>query len=1145
MRAARRSVRLIASAIVLAGVLTTAAPDAPSVAAALEPDPQAALAAGSAHQCALLADQTVECWGNNRFGQLGNNSTTDSLTPVAVVGLSGVVAIDAGRDFTCALRSDGTVACWGSNLRDALGIDSVFAFHPAPVTLAALSDVVQIATGDEHGCARLANGELRCWGAGGSGRLGNGGNTDAPLPVAVNGIADAAVVAAGRETTCAIRSAQALWCWGDNDSGQFGDGTTTSSNTPVGVPAAGSVVDVEIGNRTTCVIDDSDRMRCVGSGPLGDGSGASSTSWTDVSLGPVTQMMIGPARCAVTSDASLWCWTGSSGFGPAFLEDPNRSPRRVDGVDDVTAVAGSFAHICAGSADGSVRCWGLNFGGQLGESVIGHTFPGADFGVTASDLAVHNKTCAVTQSAEMTCAGIDFSDLFSGEPIDLVGGAKPVEGVADAVEADVSTSHSCVRHTDGTVSCWGVNIAGAVGVPPDPSSPFPYVPDPTTVAGISGANDVATGNSFSCAIAGALPKCWGRDEVGQLGDDAAFVDSVAPVDVAVPPLTTGATLLDAGNNHACASFNIAFFAPQLHCWGSNGSGQLGDGTTDDRPISVPTTPSILFPIAIGAGQDHTCAINSVNDLWCWGRNDDAQLGIGTTSPSESTPQQVTGFPSPPIDVVGGDEHTCALLTNQQVACWGSNERYQAGTAIGQNKLVPFVVPGLSGVKAIDAGTAHTCAILNDDSVTCWGDNTFGQAGDLPYFPDPLEIGVGAVYTAGSTIVPIWEPVDPARLLETRNGLTTVDGESQGGGAIRGDTQIEVQVAGRAGVPADADFALVNLTAVQPAGVGFLTAHACLSPRPVIASLNYTNQPGVGPINLGNESVVELSSSGSICVYTSTTTELTIDVMAFGRSLGGYGSSTPARLLESRPGESTIDGQAELGARIDGGTEVVLQVGGRGGVPDWARAAVLYIAAVNPTGIGFVTAHPCLDDPPTTSSLNYTAVPGGPGITRGNEVIAPLSDDGTICLFVSTTTDLTVDVVGAIGGGTTQRPLDPLRIMETRAGLDTIDGQAELGAPIPAGSTYELVVAGRGGVATTARSAILNITAVRPSGIGFVTAHPCSDDLPTASSLNFTALAATGPINGGNEVVVPLSSAGTVCLYVSTRTDLTVDIVGYT
>jgi alpha-tubulin suppressor-like RCC1 family protein len=198
------------------------------------------ISAGYYYTCALLSTGAVKCWGSNLYGQLGDGSTTQSLTPVSVPSLSsGVTAIAAGERHTCALLSTGAVKCWGYNDNGQLGDGSAASVTPrtTPVDVSTLSSgVTAISTGSYHTCALLSTGAAKCWGKNTSGRLGNGSNTASLTPVSVSTLSSGVIaIAAGERHTCAVLNTGAVKCWGYNVSGQLGDGSTTQSFTPVGV----------------------------------------------------------------------------------------------------------------------------------------------------------------------------------------------------------------------------------------------------------------------------------------------------------------------------------------------------------------------------------------------------------------------------------------------------------------------------------------------------------------------------------------------------------------------------------------------------------------------------------------------------------------------------------------------------------------------------------------------------------------------------------------------------------------------------------------------------------------------------------------------------------------------------------------------
>lgn len=189
---------------------------------------------GDLHTCALLGNGTVECWGDNQFGELGNGTNIGSDTPVPVSGLSGATAITARGHHSCALLADGTVRCWGYNATGQLGNSSNIDSN-IPVPVSGLSGATAISGGLDETCALLADGSLECWGGNSSGQLGNGGNADSNTPTTVSlppGII-ATAISAGDDHACALIADGEVRCWGDNHFNQLGDGSAISSNIPV------------------------------------------------------------------------------------------------------------------------------------------------------------------------------------------------------------------------------------------------------------------------------------------------------------------------------------------------------------------------------------------------------------------------------------------------------------------------------------------------------------------------------------------------------------------------------------------------------------------------------------------------------------------------------------------------------------------------------------------------------------------------------------------------------------------------------------------------------------------------------------------------------------------------------------------------
>ncbi|MFN8017062.1 MAG: hypothetical protein U0P45_02945 [Acidimicrobiales bacterium] len=224
------------------------------------------VAAGNAHACAVTTGQAAVCWGYNANGQLGNGTTTNSTTPVAVSSLGTTVSeVSASEFHSCALINGGTVKCWGANQYGQLG-NGTTTNSLTPVTVTGLSSVTQIDAGLSSLTCAVSAGAAKCWGLNGSGQLGNGNTTNQSSPVTVTGLGSGvAKVGAGSSHACALTAAGAVKCWGANDSGQLGNGTNTPSTTPVAVTGLTSgVSDLTVGQSTNCATLSTGVVKCWG-----------------------------------------------------------------------------------------------------------------------------------------------------------------------------------------------------------------------------------------------------------------------------------------------------------------------------------------------------------------------------------------------------------------------------------------------------------------------------------------------------------------------------------------------------------------------------------------------------------------------------------------------------------------------------------------------------------------------------------------------------------------------------------------------------------------------------------------------------------------------------------------------------------------
>jgi alpha-tubulin suppressor-like RCC1 family protein len=304
------------------------------------------------------------------------------------------------------------------------------------------------------------------------------------------------------------------------------------------------------------------------------------------------------------------------------------------------SVAAGSQHSCALLATGSVRCWGANFSGQLGN------------GTTTRSLV----------------------PVF-------------VSGLARAVAVVAGASHTCALLSEGAVRCWGSGQFGQLG--DGTSSPGGITrPTPVAVLGLINAVAIVAGANYTCALrVDGTARCWGDNGAGGLGDGSTEQQTIPTPVVGL----TGAVALTAavGGGHTCALLADG----SARCWGQNGDGQLGDGTTTDRPLPG-AVAGVTGAVGISAGTSHTCALVASGGARCWGNNGSGQLGDGTTT-DRLTATVVTARVVNLVQSFGGTAkvtlgqgHSCTLQATGAVACWGSNGQGQLGDGTTVSRLQP-------------------------------------------------------------------------------------------------------------------------------------------------------------------------------------------------------------------------------------------------------------------------------------------------------------------------------------------------------------------------------------------------------------------------------------------------------------------------
>lgn len=630
-----------------------------------------AITVSHSHACALTGGGTVDCWGSNFVGQLGNGTTTASLLPVEVAGLSGVVSLSAGINTTCAVTSDGTVHCWGYGAFGELGNGTTTIANPLPVTVTGITNAVEVSMGDHHACARLVTGEVQCWGLNDSGQLGNGTKTSSSIPVAVQELGSAKAVVSGSLSSCALSGLGSIFCWGSNSSGQLGNGTTVDSTTPVAVQAVASAQGVSLHEHTACALMADGTARCWGDGTLGQlGNGThnvSSSVPAQVSgLTNAVAISAGDSVCALTTTDGVMCW-GAINYANGGRQVAY-TPVAIQGFGGYAgrAISAGVGFACA--IKGAAACWGRNDVGQLGDGTI-----------------VNRPSPA------------SIANSF------------------DAVAVSAGKRSACAVGGDGKAWCWGDNSHGELGNGTTVSSLEPV--QVSTESGATGLVDIQVGSGSACALslAGTI-WCWGDNSAGQLGHAGPSSSTPASIE----PRGRWAAL-SVGMAHACAISLDG--TPQ--CWGQNSSGQLGIGTRTSTANPVPVS-GLSKAVSIQAGFRSTCALLPDGTVQCWGDNAQGQLGNGTTTNS-LTPVSVLVAEGQPLTGVKAlssgalSNATCALLANGGVKCWG-----RLPDAV---HLWPADVTGSANVTSVATGMSYICLLTASGEPWCWGSNLYGQLGD--------------------------------------------------------------------------------------------------------------------------------------------------------------------------------------------------------------------------------------------------------------------------------------------------------------------------------------------------------------------------------------------------------------------------------
>ena len=335
-----------------------------------------AVSTGADNTCAIVNSPvtgSVDCWGANANGELGNSTTTGALTPVLVPGIFGAVQVSTSGSDTCALLANETIQCWGANTYGALG-DGSFSGSASPVEVSGVTNAVSLSVGAYHVCALLSSSSVECWGRNTYGELGNGSTTSSDVPVSVSGLSGVIALSAGDNHSCAVLSSGGVQCWGYNAYGQLGNNSTTNSSVPVSVSGISMASAIALGWRHSCALLSSGGVQCWGfnaSGQLGNASTTSSQIPVSVSgITAASSLAVGGSQGCASLSGVIKCWgLNSSGQLGNNTYTSSNVPVSVSGISTAVQIStGDDSSSCEVDSSSNVKCWGNNTNGQVGDS---------------------------------------------------------------------------------------------------------------------------------------------------------------------------------------------------------------------------------------------------------------------------------------------------------------------------------------------------------------------------------------------------------------------------------------------------------------------------------------------------------------------------------------------------------------------------------------------------------------------------------------------------------------------------------------------------------------------------------------------------------------------------------------------------------
>jgi alpha-tubulin suppressor-like RCC1 family protein len=740
---------------------------------------------GENHTIAIRTDGTLWAWGSNNNGQLGDNTGVNKSSPVQIGTLNNWSSASTTKnDFsyanTAAIKTDGTLWIWGQNNYGNLGNNTVtFTYRSSPVQLGTETNWASVSV-HTHVLALKTNGTIWSWGNNDGGQLGIGDiapvNNHRSSPVQIGTLNTWSKIFAGNRSSFAIKTDGTLWGWGDNINSQLGDGTFIRRSSPVQIGTRNDWLTADVNSNAMFATNSPGGLYSVGihiflgrpnllSSPVQIGT----LTWSRVSVGTSHTM-------GIRTDGTLWAW----GTNPAGARGDNTldtdvnsvvglySPVQIGTLNNWSRITAAGQATHAIKTDGTMWGWGIALESGLSTN-INRSSPVQigtrnDWSKVESNSTSNNSILALRTDNTLWSWGYNFyGSIGDGTNVNK---SSPIQIKSNLSWKNifVGAGTAFAIDTNGKLYSSGLTNQFNTGYDLNQRSPV-------QIGTLSSWKIVTAGSSHTIAISqsGSL---WGfgYNGQGQLGDNT-IVDKNSPVQIGT--LTTWVSA-SCGVSHTMALKSDG----TLWAWGLNNLGQLGNGTSfpnQSSPVQIGTRNDW---VDISSGYAHSLALRNDGSLWSWGYNGTGELGQNISSFSITSPVQVGGDTNW-SKIAGGAGNSLALRTNGTLWSWGDNSNGGVGdnTAVTRSSPVQIgtrndwtnihheslITPGGFAIRSdgtlwgwgytinhnlglyhpgseiakvmtqkkftnLAAGGSHSMAVSDDGTLWGWGQNSDGQLG---------------------------------------------------------------------------------------------------------------------------------------------------------------------------------------------------------------------------------------------------------------------------------------------------------------------------------------------------------------------------------------------------------------------------------